>query len=61
MLSTDADRRTRLKEALASIDKAVALNPDDSAIHAIRAFVLDWNASYASGDEVRGFAEGGRR
>lgn len=51
MLSNDTDRRARLAEALASIDKAVELNPDDSTIHAIRAFVLDWNASYASPEE----------
>jgi tetratricopeptide (TPR) repeat protein len=47
MLSTDAERKTRLQDAQASIDKAIQLNPDDSSIHAIRAFVLDWNASYA--------------
>lgn len=52
MLSSDADRRARLKEALDSINKAVQLNPDDSAVHAIRAFVLDWNASYASETEA---------
>jgi tetratricopeptide (TPR) repeat protein len=52
MLSNDADRRERLNQALNSIDKAVELNPDDSTIRAIRAFVLDWNASYAN-DERR--------
>ena len=51
MLSNDADRRARLREALDSVDKAVELNPDDSTIRAIRSFVLDWNASYAAGDE----------
>jgi len=51
MLSNDTERRARLQEALASIDKAIELNPDDSSIHAIRAFVLDWNASYASAEE----------
>jgi len=50
MLSSDAQRRTRLQEALDSINKALELDPEDSTIHAIRAFVLDWNASYA--DEV---------
>ncbi len=45
MLSNDADRLERLEQALESIDKAVELNPDDSDIHAIRAFVLDWYAS----------------
>jgi tetratricopeptide (TPR) repeat protein len=52
MLSNDADRRKRLQEALDSINKAVELNPDDSNVHAIRAFVLDWNASYASDTEA---------
>lgn len=52
MLSSDLERRTRLAEALESIDKAIALNQDDSTIHAIRAFVLDWNASYKSGEEA---------
>lgn len=45
LLTTDAERRTRLEEALASADQAVALAPDDSTAHAIRAFVLDWNAN----------------
>ncbi len=52
MLSSDTNRRARLAEALESIDKAVALNPEDSSIRAIRAFVLDWNASYAPGTEA---------
>lgn len=42
LLTTDADRMARLQEALASIDKAVPLAPDDSMVHATRAFVLDW-------------------
>jgi tetratricopeptide (TPR) repeat protein len=53
MLSSDAQRRQRLEEALESIDKAVQLNPDDSTVHAVRAFVLDWNASYASDTEAQ--------
>ena len=43
--TTDEQQRDRLQEGLASIDKAVDLAPDDSAVHAIRAFVLDWNAN----------------
>ncbi|HLA97364.1 MAG TPA: tetratricopeptide repeat protein [Anaerolineales bacterium] len=53
MLSNDAQRRERLREALESIDRAVELNPDDSTIHAIRAFVLDWNASYVGAEEAQ--------
>jgi len=44
-LSTDQERLARLQEALASVEKAVALAPDDSTVSAIDAFVLDWNAS----------------
>lgn len=45
MLSNDPDRLERLEQALESINKAVELDPDNSVIHAIRAFVLDWYAS----------------
>lgn len=45
-----ADRDKRLKEALDSINRAVELAPDDSTAHAIRAFVLDWNAGLGGED-----------
>jgi len=45
LLTTDDQQRIRLQEALASIEKAVDLAPDDSLTHAIHAFVLDWNAN----------------
>lgn len=45
LLTTDAEQLTRLKDALASADQAVALAPDDSNAHAVRSFVLDWNAT----------------
>ncbi|NMC79987.1 MAG: tetratricopeptide repeat protein [Chloroflexi bacterium] len=45
LLTTDAERKVRLQEALESIDAAVKITPDDSTVHAIRAFVLDWNAN----------------
>ena len=45
MLRNDMERKTRLDEALTSADRAVALAPDDSTVHAVRAFVLDWYAS----------------
>lgn len=44
MLRNDTDRLERLKEALQSADNAVKFAPDDSTVHAIRAFVLDWYA-----------------
>ena len=43
--TTDQQQRDRLQDGLASIDKALELAPDDSSVHAIRAFVLDWNAN----------------
>lgn len=45
LLSTDQERLARLKEALDSINKAWELDPENSTINAIRAFVYDWNAS----------------
>lgn len=45
LLTTDSARSDRLAQALQSADKAVALAPDSSNAHAIRAFVLDWYAS----------------
>lgn len=44
MLRNDTERLKRLEEARASVDRAAALAPDDSIVHAIRAFVLDWYA-----------------
>ncbi len=51
LLTTDAQKRERLQEALDSINRAVELAPDDSTVHAIRAFVLDWNANPLLVDE----------
>lgn len=45
LLTTDPARLARLTDALGSIDEAVRLAPDDSTVHAVRAFVLDWNAN----------------
>jgi tetratricopeptide (TPR) repeat protein len=42
LLTTDAQRLERLQQALASVDKVILLAPDDSMVHATRAFVLDW-------------------
>lgn len=46
LLTTLEQRRERMKDALQAADRAAQLAPDDSSIHAIRAFVLDWTASY---------------
>lgn len=47
LLTTDPERLARLTEALDSINQAAELAPDDSTVHAIRAFTLDWNANPA--------------
>jgi tetratricopeptide (TPR) repeat protein len=47
LITTDAERLTRMQQALDSADKAVKLAPEDSTAQAIRAFVLDWYASQA--------------
>lgn len=46
LLSSEALRRERLQEAYEVINRAIEIAPDDSNINAVRAFVLDWNASY---------------
>jgi tetratricopeptide (TPR) repeat protein len=45
LLTTDDAQRARLQDALASATKAAELAPDDSFVHAIYAFALDWNAN----------------
>lgn len=45
LLSTDAERLTRLQEALESARKAAELAPEDATVQAILALALDWNAS----------------
>jgi tetratricopeptide (TPR) repeat protein len=45
LLRNDTEKLARLKEAVSSAEKAVKLAPDDSQIHAIHAFVLDWYSS----------------
>jgi len=44
LLTIDQDRIERLKEALTTINNAVEITPEDSMVHAIKAFVLDWLA-----------------
>jgi tetratricopeptide (TPR) repeat protein len=44
MLRNDEERLVRLQEAKDSADRAINLDPDDSTVRAIRAFVLDWYA-----------------
>lgn len=44
-LSTDQERLARLEAARDNVLKAAELAPDDSTVLALKAFVLDWNAS----------------
>jgi tetratricopeptide (TPR) repeat protein len=55
MMRNDTERLTRLEEAKASADRALALAPDDSTVRAIRAFALDWYAfsSRISADQMQ--------
>jgi tetratricopeptide (TPR) repeat protein len=52
-LLTQDRKRDRLQDALESINRAVALAPEDSMVHAVRAFVLDWSAGAAGGPAER--------
>ncbi len=45
LVTTDAEKRARLDAALATATQAVAINPDDSTAHAVRALALDWLAN----------------
>jgi tetratricopeptide (TPR) repeat protein len=45
LLTTDAGRKALLQDALANINRAAELAPRNSYVHAVRTFVLDWNAN----------------
>ena len=44
LLNIDQERIDRLEEALITINNAVEITPEDSMVHTIKAFVLDWLA-----------------
>lgn len=53
MIVDVAEKKARLADALDSAKKAVDLAPDDSNVHAIYAFTLDWNATnFTNPDDV---------
>jgi tetratricopeptide (TPR) repeat protein len=56
-LITNEEKKARLLEALESANKAVELAPENSFVHAVRAFTLDWNAndSFYTNEEVQDF------
>jgi len=45
LLTTDAEKLARLEEALATIDRAAEVAPDNSTVHAVRSFVMDWHSN----------------
>jgi tetratricopeptide (TPR) repeat protein len=45
MTTNYQERKARLDGAIATIDQAVAISPDDSFAHAVRALVYDWAAA----------------
>src|SRR5215207_327127 len=58
LISND-EKKERLLQALESATKATELAPEDSTVHAIRAFTLDWNANsnFHSAEEVQEFMQ----
>jgi tetratricopeptide (TPR) repeat protein len=44
LLTVDQERIERLEEALTTINNAVEIAPEDSMVHAIKSFTLDWLA-----------------
>jgi len=42
LLTIDELRLARLNKALATINRAIEADPEDSMVHAVKAFVLDW-------------------
>jgi tetratricopeptide (TPR) repeat protein len=52
LLSTDAERFERMQAARNSVDQAVAAQPDDADVYAIRALVMDWYAASPLLNEV---------
>jgi tetratricopeptide (TPR) repeat protein len=45
MMATDAEKRTRLNEALQNADAAVKMDPESAPAYAARALTLDWLAN----------------
>lgn len=60
--TTDDDKRTRLEEALKTLDNSLAINPESSSLHAVRSFALDWYATAAiAGDDWQSFLNEGEQ
>ncbi len=50
-LTTDSAKRDRLNEAFATIEKGLAVNSEDSMLHAVKALTDDWYATAAIAGE----------
>jgi tetratricopeptide (TPR) repeat protein len=52
LLTIDAEKIERFNEALATVNEAIAIAPENSNAHAIKAFALDWmsDPNIAAGD-----------
>jgi len=51
-ITVDADKRTRYDEALAVIDEGLEIEPQNSSLHAVKSFALDWyGASGVAGEK----------
>jgi tetratricopeptide (TPR) repeat protein len=56
LLTTDAQKKERLEEAIHSAEKAVELNPEDSTAYAILSLTYDWYSNPAySGNEAEDY------
>ena len=53
LITVDEQRLARLNDALATINAAIEQEPDNSMVHAVKAFVLDWLSDPNLGMEDR--------
>ncbi len=60
--TTDLEKKTRLEEAFASIDAGLKVDPENSQLYAVKAFVCDWyGVSSIAGDEWQNYLIDGER
>jgi tetratricopeptide (TPR) repeat protein len=60
-LLTDTEKNQRFQDAIVSINQAVALAPDDSSAHAVRAFIMDWFSTSVSGESSAAYLTEGEQ
>lgn len=55
-ITVDAEKKTRLDEALATVDEGLKFSPQDSMLYAVKAFALDWyGVSNIAGDNYQDY------